>query len=515
MKGFKEWLSDNLRYLILLAAILLGVAAIVLGMKLYRAYRADKEQRAPVETVENQTGDVVILSDAAAGSRTRKTDGQETENRQGTQTQGTAPQSELQTEETAKQGDAQTEVDAQQSGPQTEKSAQQSGPQTEKNAQQSEAQTEKNAQQSEHQTEETARQSETQTEVSVQQSERQTEIAAAQQSEEMTPPAAERETQTEKSALRAETQTDPADEDETQSEEEQSETAAEEHTDSPADGSEEETQTDIAAETETEAQTVVQAVTEQQSEPADETEQETDAPTEAQTQETAVIQILQEEQSEPESEPVTESVEETQPPAETSVSGEEQTEGARKVSRPDVSIVGQSAVQPQTERTLTPIGDAVADTDSSEVQIQSETPVQTETVRETEEIDTLKSMTASTKYASTQANIRSGPGTQYTMLTDVDQGEAVQVTGQTTSWYQVKLDGRTGYINKSLVTDVYTPVYMTMTGTCYLRSEADYGDNIIGEYYAGTTVEFLGDAGGWIHVRVDGQDGYMGSRFFQ
>ena len=63
-------------------------------------------------------------------------------------------------------------------------------------------------------------------------------------------------------------------------------------------------------------------------------------------------------------------------------------------------------------------------------------------------------------------------------------------------------------------TDPPEPVYMTMTGACYIRSYPDYGDNIIGEYPAGTVVEFLEDVGGWYHVQVDGLDGYMGARFF-
>ncbi|MDD2957387.1 MAG: SH3 domain-containing protein [Lachnospiraceae bacterium] len=63
-------------------------------------------------------------------------------------------------------------------------------------------------------------------------------------------------------------------------------------------------------------------------------------------------------------------------------------------------------------------------------------------------------------------------------------------------------------------TEVYQPVYMTMTGACYIRSYADYGDNIIGEYPAGTVVEFLEDVGGWYKVQIDGMVGYMGARFF-
>ena len=60
----------------------------------------------------------------------------------------------------------------------------------------------------------------------------------------------------------------------------------------------------------------------------------------------------------------------------------------------------------------------------------------------------------------------------------------------------------------------YEPVYLTMKGACYIRSYADYGDNIIGEYPAGTVVEFLEDVGGWYKVQVDGMVGYMGARFF-
>ncbi len=58
------------------------------------------------------------------------------------------------------------------------------------------------------------------------------------------------------------------------------------------------------------------------------------------------------------------------------------------------------------------------------------------------------------------------------------------------------------------------PVYLTMQGSCYLRAEPSMEAEIIGEYWAGTTVEFLEDAGGWYKVRVDGMTGYMGARFF-
>ena len=60
----------------------------------------------------------------------------------------------------------------------------------------------------------------------------------------------------------------------------------------------------------------------------------------------------------------------------------------------------------------------------------------------------------------------------------------------------------------------YTPVYMTLKGSCYIRSGPSMDAEIIGEYMYGTTVEFLEDVGGWYKVRIDGMVGYMGARFF-
>ena len=60
----------------------------------------------------------------------------------------------------------------------------------------------------------------------------------------------------------------------------------------------------------------------------------------------------------------------------------------------------------------------------------------------------------------------------------------------------------------------HTPVYMTLKGSCYIRSGPSMDAEIIGEYMYGTTVEFLEDVGGWYKVQIDGMVGYMGARFF-
>lgn len=52
----------------------------------------------------------------------------------------------------------------------------------------------------------------------------------------------------------------------------------------------------------------------------------------------------------------------------------------------------------------------------------------------------------------TNANVRSGPGTQYEPIASARQGEQVVLLAESGAWYQVRLpDGREGYIAKSLI----------------------------------------------------------------
>ncbi len=53
MNKFKEWLSDYLRYIILLVALLLAVGAIVLGVKLYQSTKKAEGDPNSVQIVEN------------------------------------------------------------------------------------------------------------------------------------------------------------------------------------------------------------------------------------------------------------------------------------------------------------------------------------------------------------------------------------------------------------------------------------------------------------------------------
>ena len=66
---------------------------------------------------------------------------------------------------------------------------------------------------------------------------------------------------------------------------------------------------------------------------------------------------------------------------------------------------------------------------------------------------TVEPMSA-TMYATISLNVRSGPSTDFDRIATLDEGEAVTVTGRaSTGWYQVSVDGETGYVSNIYITD--------------------------------------------------------------
>ena len=141
----------------------------------------------------------------------------------------------------------------------------------------------------------------------------------------------------------------------------------------------------------------------------------------------------------------------------------------------------------------------------TEKETKKDTEAQTETESESESETETQSETQSESSASYDYSQDDGQTVNDSMNSSAgSDAEVIQPeTTQTESWEP-----------ETVETDPPEPVYLTLNGACYMRSYPDYGDNIIGQYDAGTTVQFLADVGGWYEVSVDGQVGYMGARFF-
>ena len=59
------------------------------------------------------------------------------------------------------------------------------------------------------------------------------------------------------------------------------------------------------------------------------------------------------------------------------------------------------------------------------------------------------------------------------------------------------------------------PEYRTVVSACNIRSYPDYGDNVIGGLYGGETVLFYGLEAGWDKIEYNGIVGYIGPKFLR
>ncbi len=123
------------------------------------------------------------------------------------------------------------------------------------------------------------------------------------------------------------------------------------------------------------------------------------------------------------------------------------------------------------------------------------------------------------------ANVRSGPGTSYSIIGDVKAGDTVTITGTDSGWYKISFNGGTGYIASSLVntgsaapTPAPTPAPSTSTNKtgrvnydANIRSGPGTENPIVGDVKAGATVTITGSEKGWYKVSYNGVTGYIAS----
>ncbi len=169
-------------------------------------------------------------------------------------------------------------------------------------------------------------------------------------------------------------------------------------------------------------------------------------------------------------------------------------------------------------------------------QVTSE-EVQTGTVS-AEEMDTLQEYGAEgTLVTNDSVNVRLSPGTDAGVMTTLDKGASVSVTGETRNWFKVVINGNTGYIRKDFL--IYpdqaasgtaansqqteagtqpaagngTSTTMTATADVNVRSAAGTDSDVIGGLYTGQAVTVVGESNDWYIVSVDGNTGYVSKSY--
>ena len=111
--------------------------------------------------------------------------------------------------------------------------------------------------------------------------------------------------------------------------------------------------------------------------------------------------------------------------------------------------------------------------------------------------------------------MRSGPGTNYSILGTYQNGTALTVTGTENGWSKVTIGGVSGYIRSDYVSGggADSKTGYIKGNDVRLRSGAGTNYSILGTYNNGTPLTITGTSGDWTAVTINGVKGYVNSAY--
>lgn len=118
-----------------------------------------------------------------------------------------------------------------------------------------------------------------------------------------------------------------------------------------------------------------------------------------------------------------------------------------------------------------------------------------------------------TRYASSNVNVRKGPGTGYEALFTVSRNARLEILGEEGNWYLVRTEnGKTGYISKSYVSG---GIRKTTTANVHLRADTSSKSASLTVLAKGAKVTATSVTGRWTKVLLNGQLGYVYSKYLK
>ena len=114
-------------------------------------------------------------------------------------------------------------------------------------------------------------------------------------------------------------------------------------------------------------------------------------------------------------------------------------------------------------------------------------------------------------------NLRSGPGTDNSVLTRLSSGDVVVILERTSSeWYHVTFHGTVGYVCSEYLRDVLVAENFSALGrvsgnAVNVRSKPNTSADVLGRYSTATVMNVIGINNGWYKVKHDGHTGYVRS----
>lgn len=133
-----------------------------------------------------------------------------------------------------------------------------------------------------------------------------------------------------------------------------------------------------------------------------------------------------------------------------------------------------------------------------------------------------------TLYTKQGVNLRKGPGLEYDVITEVPGKAKVNVYGESKNWSEVDYNGKRGFISNYYLLEkldstetvaASTEKATVELGTMYvtsgvnLRKTASKDGEVLTTMPRGAQVEVTGSENGWIKVKYNGMEGFMGSSY--
>ncbi len=147
-------------------------------------------------------------------------------------------------------------------------------------------------------------------------------------------------------------------------------------------------------------------------------------------------------------------------------------------------------------------------------------------------------MATATVTASNGVNVRKGPGKNYSKLGALTYNTTVNVLETTNGWYKIKYSDKTGYISsqyasysgnsksdssksdsssKSSADNASASggggSYTVTAASLNVRKGAGTSYGILGQINKGTTVNALGESGGWLKISYKNQTGWISKKY--
>lgn len=123
----------------------------------------------------------------------------------------------------------------------------------------------------------------------------------------------------------------------------------------------------------------------------------------------------------------------------------------------------------------------------------------------------------STTYKKTTANLnmRSGPSTSHSIITEIPSGTSVTVLSSSNGWDYVEYDGQKGYCSSSylVATNEVPTVKKVTTANLNMRTGAGTNYSIITTIPNNTVVDVISTSNGWSKIKYNGKEGYVSASY--